>query len=635
MLTEISVGKNVCDFKEGSPVVSHNCDSSILSVSPQSSEPSHVRAQSSIHMATLDLSGADVLLAAFDSLSFVENRGQRADEGKDTVKFDAPNSCVEVDPSRQQDSEVKCSSESVHVAEPSLRKDCEGQDVVKVDVPETKPLIVYSSRRRSGHNLKLNQNNEEHKADGKCRRTANKNNILDSISLQISRRRRRSIFCKRARSSVWGSLGNIIQGFEANVGLDMNLNNGIAPKRAKDGLVNGRRARNQTGRSFKKPMGKSCTPASNISLKVKIGYTKGQYYSKSTYDENLHAKEKNIPNLFKGIKNKLEEGVTRSIGLPCKGNLEKLTLSDASVFNIHLDDKDIVDNPSAYISLDPRGIISQEEADKLGAENNNKGSDPGTSPDSEVINSIPDFQIFGEGSKDMHDVSNLSKAYISSGEVVNLSLPPKSTKKGKKREKCPQAGDCRVESKLFSSEIMNNAQDSGDESYYIDASMNMAGKARLDTSRTEGVSGDPMYFSRFADLETSCEASKVHTSKDINPSRLVSAVELLESQICKEQFPSNKGQKIRKNSRENGGSKSRPEVLDLPIKKRNASRKMGSQCHSVANHDVKEGGGCCIFSGVEAGRSLDIYITRTSDPPLLDLEKKKESESSTSLVMLY
>ncbi|CAI9754388.1 unnamed protein product [Fraxinus pennsylvanica] len=608
MLTEISVGKNVCDFKDGSPVVSHNCVSGILSVSPQLSEPSHVRAEPSVHMDTLDLSGADLLLAAFDSLSFVENPGHRADEEKDTVKFDAPNSCVEVDPSRQLDSEVKYYSESVHVADPSLQKDCEGQDVVKVDdVSETKPLIVYSSRRRSGRNLKLNQNNEEHKPDGKCRRTAKKNKILDSISLQISRRRR-SAFCKRARSSVWGSLGNIIQGFQVNVGLDMNLNNGIRPKRANDGLVNGRRARNS-----KKPMGKSCTPTSNISLKVKIGKTKGQYYSKSNYVENLSGKEKNISNLFKGIENKLEEGVARSIGLPCKGNLEKLTLSDASMFNIHLDDKDIVDNAFAYISVDPPGIISQEEVDKLGAANSNRCSDPGTSPDSEVINSVPDFRIFAEGSKNMQDVLNLSKAYVSSGEVVSLSLPPKSTKKGKKRGKCPQAGDCSVESKLFSSEIMNNAQDSvklghgntlGDESYYIDASMNTAGKACLDTSRTEGVSGDPMHFSRFADMGTSCEASKVQTNKDIKPSTLVSAVELSESQICKELFPSNKGQKIPENSRENGGSKSRSEVLDLPIKKRNASRKKGSQCHSVANHDVKEGGDFCIFVGVEAGNQL-------------------------------
>ncbi|KAL2519978.1 histone-lysine N-methyltransferase ASHH2 [Forsythia ovata] len=613
MLTEISVGKNACDLKEVSPMVNHNCDSGNLSVSPQSSEPSHVRAEPSIHMSALDLSGADLLLAALDSISSVENPGQRADEAKDNMKFDASNSYCEVDPSRQRDSEGKYCSESVHVAEPSLQRDCEGQDVVKVDdAPETKPLIVYSSsRRRSGRNLKLNHNNEDHKPDGKCRRTANKNKIWDLNSLQISRRRR-SAFCKRDRSSVWGSLGNIIEGLEENVGLDMNLDNGKRPKRAKDGLGNGRRVRNQTGRISRKPMGKSCTPTSNISLKVKIGKTAGQYYSTSNDIENFQAKGNTIPNLFKGIETKLEGGVPRSIGLQCEGNLEKLILSDASVLNIHLDEKDIVDNLSANVSVDPRRIISQEEVDKSGAANDNRCSDPGTSPDSEVINSVPDFQIFRQGSKDNRDIPILSKACVSSGEVASLSLPPKSTKKGKKKEKCRQAGDCSVESKLFTSEIMNNAQESvelgqgqgqglGDDSYYINASMNTAVKAHLDTFGTEVVSGDPLHCSRVTDLGTSCEASKVQTSTEINPSGLVSAVELSESQICEELFPSNKGQKIPKGFRANGGSKSKSEILDLSSKNRNASKKKGSRCHSAANHNVKEGNGCCIFSGVEAG----------------------------------
>ena len=59
----------------------------------------------------------------------------------------------------------------------------------------------------------------------------------------------------------------------------------------------------------------------------------------------------------------------------------------------------------------------------------NKGMDPGTSPDSEVINSIPEVQIGERHQEDVHH------AVLGSSKELNSKLDVTISKRGKNKEK--------------------------------------------------------------------------------------------------------------------------------------------------------------------------------------------------------
>ncbi|CAA3017714.1 Hypothetical predicted protein [Olea europaea subsp. europaea] len=109
-------------------------------------------------------------------------------------------------------------------------------------------------------------------------------------------------------------------------------------------------------------------------------------------DENYNAIGKSIPELFKSIETKLEEGVPN---------------------NQH-------------------EINCQEEVDNFGASIDNRCSDLGTSPDSVVINSVPEPPIFEKGAEDnveMNPSSGLLVAYDSFKSQSSETLFPKKLPK--------------------------------------------------------------------------------------------------------------------------------------------------------------------------------------------------------------
>ncbi|KAL2538450.1 histone methyltransferase [Forsythia ovata] len=439
MLTEISEGKDVSDFKEEASVIDFNHDIGKLSVSSQLPEPLFMKAdKSSKSLVTSDLSGADTLLPVLDSISFAEHHEQRDDVAKETIRASGFDPICGADPSGERVDEGKGtikfeSSDSVHIAGPTTQRDNESEDVVKDDntLENNHPLIVSASaQKRSGLKTKLIQNGTSQKHSRKGTRTARKNLSLDLSSMKISRRTR-SLFCKRARSSVWGSLGNVLQDSEEQVSLDPNFGDQKQRRRGRGGQGNGKTGRKQAGRLSQKSMRKRCTPTGHISLKVRIGKKSIQSCPIGNDIENFDAMGKSIPELFKSMENKPEEEV-----------------------------------PSNH-----HEINAQEEVDNLRASIENRCLDPGTSPDSEVINSVPEPPIFEKGLEDNVEMNPSSGVLATQESFKSQSSETLFPCKGKKLSKSTRAkeGSKHMSGMLdLSSKKGNASKNKGNQNKSVD-----------------------------------------------------------------------------------------------------------------------------------------------------------------------
>ncbi|CAI9786607.1 unnamed protein product [Fraxinus pennsylvanica] len=450
MFTEVSEGKDISDCKEEASVNDLNLDVGKLSVPSQMPEPLFMRADKSPRrLVTSDLSGADLLLPSFDSISFAEHHEQRDDVAKETIRDSGFEPICSTDPSEARVDEGKEtikleSSDSVHNAGPTIQRDNESEDVVKDDntLENNHPLIVYgSTQKRNGRKTKLNKNGDVPKRSRKGRKTAKKNLPLDLSSMKISRRRR-SLFCKRARSSVWGSVGDILQDSEEQVMIDPNLGNQKRQRKVRGGQGNGKTDRKQAGRLSENSMRKRCTPTGHISLKVRIGKESIQTCPIGNEIETFHATGKSIPELFKKIENKLEE----------------------EVLNNHPETN------------------CQEEVDNFGASIDNRCSDSGTSPDSEVINSVPEPAIFGKNLEDnveMNPSSGLPVAQEPFKSQSSETLFPCT--KGKKMSKSSRA----KEGSKHMSGILDSSSKKGNASKTKGNKSKSVGKRKVkgDTSR--------------------------------------------------------------------------------------------------------------------------------------------------------
>lgn len=631
MFTEMPFGENAGEIRAASSVIDLDFGIAKLSVSPVPYESTCVGAdESSATMVTSHVSAADGLLSAFDSISFRKHLEPRNDIAKNTIRSDAVGSICEADKPGQitdegQDTSKFDSSDFARVAEPSTHGDGEAEVVDEIDKTQKSNhhLIVYTSSRRNNarnSNTKLNQNNESQKPSRNCRTIAQKDSVSDLKSLQISRRRR-SLFPKRARSSVWGFVG--LPAFGEHSGLDPNSGNGKKIGRVKGGQGKRNAIRDQTGR---KSVRKSCTPTGRISLKIKIG---NQSCGMVNVTEKFNASGKGIPGLCDNTESKLGEELPGEMVLSNESNLEKEISPDASVLGTHIDVAGSVENTSFSTLSDLHQIITHEEGDNL------RCSGPGTSPDSEVINSVPDAPLYGKGSQDMQDtpimpmerriqerVSN-SVADVSFGGVSSLSIPQMKSRKGKKKDKHCQFADCSLENKLTGAGTKHNVkapaelgprQKVADVSKCDDAFIISTANPFVNTYSSNRVSSGPAGCSRMTNSGTPSTTSKFfYSGAEGNPSSGISdATESLNSQAYDTLIPCSNGQKFPKCCRAKGGRKSRSKILDLPSKKGKASKKKGDKNNLLVKLQIdKKDDSSGVLNGVEshlaAGTWLSLY----------------------------
>lgn len=576
----LSFGENKWDLKEGESSMDPNVAVENLSVSLKSCEPfCTTEIDSSKSLVAEDTLRTDVIVGALNSISIAEPSGQKDDEGKDTVRYD-------------DSSETKC------------------------------PDIVCSSPQRSNNMNGLQLKTETTRASRKGRKISSKKLLLDLNSLKVSRRRR-SYFCKKTRLSDWGSLENIGHVFKQNAEFEVNQIEHKKLTEARSGRRGAKRNKNQKPPSSQMSKEESHASTSCIRLKVKLGKEVGHSCPMDIIPvavndgKNYCGTRIKSPKFTKSIENKFEEQIPSNAGVKyCNGKMDKaILLSGACVLDVvQLADKDSAEKVVGKIADDHDGVPAQKEANLLEVAEDNRCLDPGTSPDSEVINLIPEGQISGKISEVLDDVLITSQGCVALGDVSSLSLPQPSSKKGNMKNKLRQTVNCNVEGDLLGPEIINSAgvtekygylEGMGDGTFSSEASISTtSGNASVNTSSGDVFSMEnPLPSSRVTDFGVSTETLKVESG---SVGDLCSTLGVRHELGIPDKFlpcANKKGHKLSKSSK---STKSRSEVPQPMCSKGNSCRQKGNQ--SKRNVKEKGDGVQAIFKENDSEKGVYSYI---------------------------
>ncbi|XP_042059152.1 histone-lysine N-methyltransferase ASHH2-like [Salvia splendens] len=429
MFTETSFSENAGEIRAASSPDDLNFGIGKLYVSPEPYESTHVRDdESSDVMLRSDVSAADGLLSPFHSINFAEQPLLGNDMAISLVKIDAIGSISEAKQQGQihgegQGYSLHYSSDSERIQGPSIHGDGEAEVADQIErTQQSNDLIVYASSRRNSSRStldKLNHINDSKLPSRSC------TVITPKDSPSQTSRKKRSLLSKRAKSSVWGFVD--LPNFEENPCLgNGNIVGKIRGNQGKSNVI-----KDKTGQ---KAVCKSSTPTGRISLKIKFG---NQICGVVNVAENCNISGTSISGSCDKSESKFQEEFPGDM-LSNENNMENVISSDASALDAHLDVTCSVENKSLS-TLSDHQISSHKQGYNLRAPTENRCSDPGTSPDSEVINSIPDAPL---GERDIHDLQDSPGMPLerSSGEcfanssagVSSLSSPKLKSKKGKK-----------------------------------------------------------------------------------------------------------------------------------------------------------------------------------------------------------
>ncbi|XVF39253.1 hypothetical protein PTKIN_Ptkin01aG0020400 [Pterospermum kingtungense] len=516
--------------------------------------------------------GADILCDKSPSLScqpfdVVENSlSGRLDPPDPLTKDD----CVAVSSS----SSIDCSGQ----------RENEGKDVVKADcVSETKrhPTTSASSRRGSRKSKSIRKPPAK-RAARNCRNTKLP---LPHESIEFlfkASRRKRSCSSKSARSSIWGLFSNITQFLDLCPDPICDEVQNQEPSRASDGGGSLKRRKNRAGKNSKGSSGLSSTSTSCLRLKIKVGkevvpcnlnavvaevvvpsVSVDSSFSNDGKETNFH-----FPKLANVVEDKVGEPGSET-QLQSKDEQETVkTCSGASIMDVKQANKVVGSGKnlekSAEDATDTYHVSQSDAVAEASAEAiENEYMDPGTSPDSEVINSIPDAQV------------GLIHQEASHVTVLNASRAVKSSKGSKrgKKDNHRSPGAASIRKPKQSKNCKGRQKTTGNELVSSEA---LTSPTAADSSRENGlrVSEEGMKVEVNMDAKACCSPS-VPVAEDI---KNLSSSKYKQNQLSK-------------SSKSKGVSKGKARASDsVSSRKGNACKWRGDELKSVSKGQVKEKG---------------------------------------------
>ncbi|CAK7346920.1 unnamed protein product [Dovyalis caffra] len=512
---------------------------------------------------------------------------------------------IERDPEQESNASARLEADSNTQVSPhsaidsSSAGDCSGEtdneakNHLSTDsVSENKCHDIASSSRRSNGVRKSSQKTHTKRAARKPRNTTKVPNLHRGIEINFkSVTRRRSCFSKPARSSAWGLLRNITQTFMLINGLRLDEIENHGSQKARGGRGS-RKRNNHAGGSSRSSSKKGCALASCIRLKVKVGkeacQTEGNPkimlpevidtkasadlisdYGAESHQEtsfeiskSAHCAEDNVA----------QEGDEKQL---CSFDikLEKEEAHcDASALDVNLANKDVEDavtseKSSGDIVEDYLEVPPHTEVEALGVATEKRYTDPGTSPDSEVINIVPEGQVDARCQEDFPDAILSSSKVFAADEGGNV-------KSAKKRGGRQRKGDG-----LSSSEILTSST---------------SANGSINTPSSKECSTGQVPLSRETELEVSGEALREEISMETKICGGLDAdLRSSESQISKNPIPSTKSRGCRLPRKTNGVNKGRSKVSDSAKSRRaNGCKERGNDRKSVKKNKAKERSVC-------------------------------------------
>ncbi|WCJ43491.1 Histone-lysine N-methyltransferase ASHH2 [Euphorbia peplus] len=304
---------------------------------------------------------------------------------------------------------------------------------------------VPSSSRKSSRIQKSSHKTQTKRASRRCK---NKVKVPDA-DIFTAERRRRTCSSKPARSSNWGLFGNIDKYFEHINGLGRNEIENFDPSKTNISQESRKRNKSRDCGSTQGSTEKKNTSTTGIRLKVKLGKEVCQTVivpevfdtSALAAANDFETKSNRVPSFSNGFEDKIgAEGIEEQH--QCfENNLEEEAKvhSDTSTLDLHLADKDlegavVSQKLTGDVAGDCFGPASHIEVEESVAVIQKCYIDPGTSPDSEVINLVPD------GQDNTRSPENFPDTVLPSIDSVPGVIS--STKRGKKKDIVSHASDC-------------------------------------------------------------------------------------------------------------------------------------------------------------------------------------------------
>ncbi|KAI9199935.1 hypothetical protein LWI28_000551 [Acer negundo] len=481
---------------------------------------------------------------------------------------------------------------SISAVDGGKQADHEEQDNVAVDCfsKTENPDTVPSFSKRSSIRSRLNRKTQTKRAAKNYRNTVKEqepqsnNDIIFKVA-----RRKRSCLSKPARASIWGLLDNITHFFYMSDVNRCSQAQNQRSRKAKGGRGSQKQKKKRTSGNSLGSSRKSHSYTRCLRLKVKVGKEVCQGSLNITVPEvvdttgsddaivsgyRTESYQRNsleFPKLAHSVEGKSrEEGLTECF---IKNAEEAETHPDDSVFNVYLANKDLkgtvmsnkfdVDVTDEYIS-----IPAHKGDDVLGGAIENCYMDPGTSPDSEVINLVPDAQVGARSQEELHKtVSSSPKACVATGYVI-------CSRRGKKEDDLHLADNRILE-----------------ESSLVSASKKKAKPSKKREGRQKMVdnfgSGE-MLVASFGANASSISSGNGEVSVEPLPSSTETELGIFREEMV----PSikSKGCRISKTSKSDGMRKGKFKVSDTAKNRRKKTDKLGANQRKSVNKSKLEKG---------------------------------------------
>ncbi|XP_050208602.1 histone-lysine N-methyltransferase ASHH2 [Mercurialis annua] len=454
--------------------------------------------------------------------------------------------------------------------------------------------IGSSSSRRSSQTHKSSQKPQKKRTASKCRK---KNNVQE-LQVFKAERRKRSCFSKPARSSNWGLLGSITQFFEQHNREELNeiQIDEVSQIKACQGGETGNKI--QAGGRLQRSSVKGHASTSVIRLKVKLGNEVvqnsqnyivpevidssasadggvGDFQTKSYRGASLE-----VPNFGNCVEVEMRKKGTEE-QLDCFVNkLDEARLhSDALGSDVRVAYKEdsggvvMSHKSSEDAEADYHGLPSHVEVQAMDVITEKGYADPGTSPDSEVINSAPEGQVNTRCQEDLPDaVLTSSKAFVTPRVVLTSKQGKKKGRVSHGRKLVPEHRSPLVarSNKAKASKNRVGKQRKGDELcsseiLFPSTSVN----ASSNSLSSKEFSEEQLPLSRETEVTVSGEVlPEEHCTVNKSSSGMDIGLRLLEPQNSSDLIPSTKSKGCRLPRKSGGSTKGESKVSDKERSKR-------------------------------------------------------------------
>jgi len=319
----------------------------------------------------------------------------------------------------------------------------DGKEAVEVDcITESIPL----PSQRNSQRTKFGRKTQTRKASRKSKNKVSETHPGGGVKMNLeAARKKRSCLSKPARSCAWGLLGNVEQFFqyenELGVSEAMCQNEGKARNKSQGGTT----IKNGASSSSLSSIQKHNVSTSTTRFRLKIKYGK---------ENDLHCS--NVPESVGGLASASylgsDSGSQNVTGNSADKFSEVLAVNNLESFRNDLDKDCVVVNGQIVNSqlenskiMEKLDVVAEETCHAVPPERvvealvkpiNNSVIDPGTSPDSEVIDSIPEVQVGERLEEDAH------LAVLGSSDELNSNMDATFRKREKKKGNLTRSGNC-------------------------------------------------------------------------------------------------------------------------------------------------------------------------------------------------